>query len=125
MQANLFGLANVPSNAGVLVPQNHFTDMRFGCPTIVITAAITANPAADMVLLLGTTTPAFLPATNRLAQFVSQSADALFHDQFSQYLALVPVIDFLIFTLLAACRASYICNIATTTTAGNIWHSIP
>ncbi|WP_277754883.1 CotH kinase family protein [Lacticaseibacillus rhamnosus] len=122
---NLFGFDNVPSNAGVLEAQNHFTDKGFGKPTIVITDDITANPDADMEVQVGTTTPEFQAATNRLAQFVSQSDDATFHDQFSQYLDLEAVIDFLIFYQVAECSDSYIKNIEYTTYDGNIWLPIP
>lgn len=107
---NLLSLYNVPSNAGVLEAQNHFTDKGFGKPTMFITVVITANPVADMEVQVGTTTPVFQAATNRLAQLFSQSVDALFHDQFSQYQSLEAVIDFLIFTQVSVCRVSYIKN---------------
>lgn len=122
---NLFGFGDVPKNAGVLEAQNHFTDKGFGKPTIVITDDITANPDADLEVQVGTTTAEFQAATNRLAQFVSQSDDATFHDQFSQYLDLEAVIDFLIFYQVAECSDSYIKNIEYTTYDGNIWLPIP
>lgn len=122
---NLFGFDDVPTNAGVLEAQNHFTDKGFGKPTIVITDDITANPDADLEVQVGTTTPEFQAATNRLAQFVSQSDDATFHDQFSQYLDLESVIDFLIFFQVAAMSDSYDKNIEYTTYDGNIWLTIP
>lgn len=122
---NLFGFDDVPTNAGVLEAQNHFTDKGFGKPTIVITDDITTNPDADMEVQVGKTTAEFQAATNRLAQFVSQSDDATFHDQFSQYLDLEAVIDFIIFYQVAECSDSYIKNIEYTTYDGKIWLLIP
>lgn len=121
----LFGFGDVPTNAGVLEAQNDFKDKGFGKPTIVITDDITKEPTADMEVQVGKTTPEFQAATNRLAQFVSQSDDATFHDKFSQYLDLESVIDFLIFLQVAECSDSYIKNIEYTTYDGNIWLPIP
>lgn len=121
----MFGFGDVPTNAGVLEAQNGFTDKGFGKPTIVITDDITTNPDADLEVQVGTTTPEFQAATNRLAQFVSQSDDATFHDQFSQYLDLEAVIDFIIFYQVAECSDSYIKNIEYTTYDGKIWLPIP
>lgn len=122
---NLFGFGDVPTNAGVLEAQNGFKDKGFGKPTIVITDDITKEPTADLEVQVGKTTVEFQAATNRLAQFVSQSDDSTFHDQFSQYLDLDSVIDFLIFFQVAECSDSYIKNIEYTTYDGKIWLTIP
>lgn len=122
---NLFGFDDVPTNAGVLEAQNGFTDKGFGKPTIVITDDIKANPDADLEVQVGTTTPEFQAATNRLAQFVSQSDDTTFHDQFSQYLDLEAVIDLLILIEVAGCNDTFEKNIEYTTYDGKIWLPIP
>ncbi|MBM6408665.1 CotH kinase family protein [Lacticaseibacillus rhamnosus] len=122
---NLFGFGDVPTNAGVLEAQNGFKDKGFGKPEIVITDDIKANPNADIEVQVGKTTVEFQAATNRLAQFVSQSDDSTFHDQFRQYLDLDAVIDFLIFYQVAECSDSYIKNIEYTTYDGKIWMLIP
>lgn len=122
---DLFGFGNVPINAGVLEAQNGFKDNGFGKPTIVITDDIKTNPNADMEVQVGKTTVEFQAATNRLAQFVSQSDDATFHDKFSQYLDLEAVLDFLIFFQVAELSDSYDKNIEYTTYDGNIWLPIP
>lgn len=122
---NLFGFGDVPTNAGVLEAQNGFKDKGFGKPTIVITDDITKEPTADLEVQVGKTTVEFQAATNRLAQFVSQSDDSTFHDKFSQYLDLDAVIDFLIFYQVAEASDSYIKNIEYTTYDGNIWLLIP
>ena len=121
----LFGFDDVPTNAGVLEAQNGFEDKGFGKPTIVITDDIIKEPTADLEVQVGKTTAEFQAATNRLAQFVSQSDDSTFHDKFSQYLDLEAVIDFLIFYQVAECSDSYIKNIEYTTYDGNIWLPIP
>lgn len=121
----LFGFSDVPTNAGVLEAQNGFKDKGFGKPTIVITDDIAKEPTADLEVQVGKTTVEFQAATNRLAQFVSQSDDSTFHDKFSQYLDLDAVIDFLIFYQVAECSDSYIKNIEYTTYDGNIWLPIP
>lgn len=118
---NLFGFGDVPTNAGVLEAPNNFKDKGFGKPTIVITDDITKEPTADLEVQVGKATVEFQAATNRLAQFVSQSDDSTFHDKFSQYLDLEAVIDFLIFFQVAECSDSYDKNIEYTTYDGNIW----
>ncbi|RDF91129.1 hypothetical protein DQM23_08415 [Lacticaseibacillus paracasei] len=122
---NLFGFGDVPTNAGILEAQNGFKDKGFGKPTIVITDDITKEPTADLEVQVGKATVEFQAATNRLAQFVSQSDDSTFHDKFSQYLDLESVIDFLIFFQVAECSDSYDKNIEYTTYDGNIWLPIP
>lgn len=122
---NLFGFGDVPTNAGVLEAQNGFKDKGFGKPTIVITDDITKEPTADLEVQVGKTTVEFQAATNRLAQFVSQSDDSTFHDKFSQYLDLDAVIDFLIFYQVSEASDSYIKNIEYTTYDGKIWLPIP
>lgn len=119
----LFGFgAEVPANVGVLEAPNNFKDKGFGKPEIIISED---DETADMMIQVGKETPEFQAATNRLAQFVSQSDDVTFKKDFADYLDLESVVDFLIFFQLAACSDSYDKNIEYTTYDGKIWLPIP